>query len=264
MNSLPWPMPSLRTSTVPPCISTRVRTRVSPIPNPPSGRSSDWSPWMNRSKMLGQQLGRDADARVAHPQDDLVVESLGIQGDLAAVRGVLGGVVQQIRHNLLEPAGSASSHDRLARASSTVSSCRRASIERAGNLDGVIDRIELSSTVSFRSSILPRVIAGDVEQVVDQAGHVPDLALDDRESPVDVRRVDVGRSEDQQGIQDRSQRVAQLVGQHGEEFVLAAVGLLGFGAGRLLAEPRLLGLALAVGDVLHGQEDHLWVRRPSQ
>ena len=48
------------------------------------------------------------------------------------------------------------------------------------------------------------------------------------------------------------------MGQHGEEFVLAAVGPLSLDSRRLLAEQLLLPLllALAVGNILHREEDH--------
>ena len=42
-NSLPWPTPSLRTSTVPPCISVSGLTSVSPMPSPVKDRSRDVS-----------------------------------------------------------------------------------------------------------------------------------------------------------------------------------------------------------------------------
>ena len=54
MNSLPWPGPSLRASTVPPCISTSRRTSVRPIPSPPCARSMFRSTCENISKMRGR------------------------------------------------------------------------------------------------------------------------------------------------------------------------------------------------------------------
>ena len=65
VNSLPLPSPSLVAVTLPPCISASVRTRVRPIPSPPSERASERSPWVNSSNISGQHLGRDADAGVA-------------------------------------------------------------------------------------------------------------------------------------------------------------------------------------------------------
>src|SRR3954447_16422121 len=52
MSSLPFPRPSLRASTRPPCISTRLRTSGSPRPSPPSERCRELSTWANGSKIV--------------------------------------------------------------------------------------------------------------------------------------------------------------------------------------------------------------------
>src|SRR3954447_25742982 len=52
MSSLPFPSPSLRASTPPPCISTRLRTSGSPRPSPPSERCRELSTWANGSKIV--------------------------------------------------------------------------------------------------------------------------------------------------------------------------------------------------------------------
>ena len=75
VNSLPWPGPSLWAVTRPPCISTSDRTRVRPIPRPPRERDRVWSAWVNRSKIVGQQLRRDADPVVADADDDLAARA---------------------------------------------------------------------------------------------------------------------------------------------------------------------------------------------
>jgi len=49
MNSLPNPGPGLRAWVVPPCISTRLRTMVNPIPRPPWLRLPERWNWVNRS-----------------------------------------------------------------------------------------------------------------------------------------------------------------------------------------------------------------------
>ncbi len=50
MNSLPRPGPSLRASTVPPCMVTRLRTSVRPMPSPPCAWRLERSTWVNISK----------------------------------------------------------------------------------------------------------------------------------------------------------------------------------------------------------------------
>src|SRR5262249_31503241 len=57
MNSLPKPAPSLLASMLPECIRTSFSTSVRPIPSPPSLRSSDRSPCVNRSKIRGSRSG---------------------------------------------------------------------------------------------------------------------------------------------------------------------------------------------------------------
>ena len=90
---------------------------------------------------------------------------------------------------------------------------------------------------------------GDVQQVVDQPGHVPDLPLDHVAGELDEGRV-VGRlPQDVDRVEHRGQGVAQLVGEHGEELILAAVGV-----GQLLGLAAELHLELlAIG----GVADHL-------
>ena len=67
---------------------------------------------------------------------------------------------------------------------------------------------------------------GDVEQVVHQPGHLLDLMLDHSRGPLELG---IGRAldaEDLHGIADGGERAAQLVAQHREELILAAVGFL--------------------------------------
>jgi hypothetical protein len=73
--------------------------------------------------------------------------------------------------------------------------------------------------------------ARDVEQVVEQAGHVADLAFDDGAGLAQALLAGLAGLEDLGRHADRGERIAQFVRQHRQEFVLAAVGLaqLGFG-----------------------------------
>ena len=77
-----------------------------------------------------------------------------------------------------------------------------------------------------------------------------DLPLDDR--ALLVERVVAAQPHELQRRDDRRQRIAQLVAEHGEELVLGAVGHLGLGARLALQDEQLpvpLLDALAVGDV---------------
>ena len=81
------------------------------------------------------------------------------------------------------------------------------------------------STRSRRSSTLPDGDARDVEQVVDHAREVRDLALDDAGARRVARAV-AARHHLERG-DDRRERIAQLVAEHREELVLRAVRDLG-------------------------------------
>ena len=71
--------------------------------------------------------------------------------------------------------------------------------------------------------------ARQIEQVVHEADHLLDLALDDVAGLADagVRRPE--QLQDFYGIEDRRHRVPQFVGEDGQELVLAAVGLAQLG-----------------------------------
>jgi hypothetical protein len=85
---------------------------------------------------------------------------------------------------------------------------------------------------------LPPRQARDIEQVIDEARQVADLAFEHRQDTRQRLRLGAAEAEELQGVGDGSQRVAQLVGEHRQELVLAAVGL----------RQRLLH-ALPLGDV---------------
>ena len=66
---------------------------------------------------------------------------------------------------------------------------------------------------------------GNLQQVVDQLGHLAHLVVDDVAGPAQVGVVRTELLHDLDGIADRGQRVAQLVTQHRQKLVLARVGL---------------------------------------
>ena len=67
--------------------------------------------------------------------------------------------------------------------------------------------------------------ARHVEQVVEQQRHALHLARDDFAAPLALAFIGGVGVEDAHRVADRRQRIAQLVRQRREEFVLAAVGL---------------------------------------
>ncbi len=83
----------------------------------------------------------------------------------------------------------------------------------------------------------------DVQKVVDQAGHVAHLTRGEVAGRFNRRGVGAGQANQLQGVADWGQGVAQLVGQHRQELVLAAVGLGKFvgPAAEFFLHPATLG-----------------------
>ena len=88
--------------------------------------------------------------------------------------------------------------------------------------------------------------AGDIEEVVDDLGLSPRIALDRLQRIADGRRVKRPRSQHAGPSDDRRQRCAQLVRDRGQELVLGPAGLLS-----RAIEPRIVdGLGGTTGQVL--------------
>ena len=81
-----------------------------------------------------------------------------------------------------------------------------------------------SVTYSGRSSILPRLIRETSKQVVDQPHHLRDLPGDDRAALLLQAGIVLGKLHQLERIADRRERVAELMGERGQELVLAVVG----------------------------------------
>ena len=95
---------------------------------------------------------------------------------------------------------------------------------RLGELERARDHVAQVDTLAAQLD-LARGDARDVEQIVDHAREVRDLALDD--APLArIGRLVAPRHDLERG-DDRRERVAQLVAEHGEELVLGAVRDLG-------------------------------------
>ena len=84
----PAPSPSLRASTVPPCIATRRRTTLRPMPSPALALSRRLgATCANISKTARQQVGGDADAVVLDRDAGVSPVRLDRQADVAAAHG---------------------------------------------------------------------------------------------------------------------------------------------------------------------------------
>src|SRR5262245_35079469 len=81
-----------------------------------------------------------------------------------------------------------------------------------------IERFELQSDLAARD-------ARDIEQILDKAGAIVDLAADSRSRLPILLDVRHGAIEDEEAVGDRRQRVSEFMRQGGKELVLAPVGL---------------------------------------
>ena len=120
-------------------------------------------------------------------------------------------------------AGSPSTHSGSV-GSSRENSCRRAS--RSGRAESAARFIDGPQFHPLGlEPELPLGDAADVEQVVHQPDHLLHLPLDDAPGLLDDRVVGPHLAQDAQGVEDGRERVAEFVGQHRHELLLAPVGL---------------------------------------
>lgn len=126
-------------------------------------------------EQIGEQVGRDPHAVVAHDHDDLVIDAFAEQRDPALAVGVLGRVGEEIRDHLTQA--------RLVAVDEQVGleldleqvpallEDRATGLDRLRDDVGELDRPAVELDLALRD-------ARDVEQIVDQHDDVADLALD--------------------------------------------------------------------------------------
>ena len=159
------------------------------MPRPPLARSCTGSTWANSSKTVASALGRDADAGVAHPDHDLVPLARPGERDPSRLVGVLGRVGQQVGEHLLEP-GRVGVGRQGRRRERDAQGLALLVDQRADDLDGAVDDVADVERLAPQDDLAlgdPR----DVEQVVDQPGELPGLAVDDVAGPL---QLGVGRA----------------------------------------------------------------------
>ena len=112
--------------------------------------------------------------------------------------------------------------------------------------DGVFDNVHHRDGLALQGDLAladPR----DVEEIVNQPSHVDHLSLDHLKiGRPGTNFTDRGLLHQLQGVANRREWIAQLMRQHGEEFIFPAVRLL---------ECVLGGLAFR--DILDDSDDHL-------
>jgi Tfp pilus assembly protein FimT len=145
-----------------------------------------------------------------------------LQADAPAAVGVLGRVVQQVRQDLRQARGVAVQEHRTVRQVDLQLVAVQVDIG-AHHFQRVVDhRFQLDAAHLDRE--LAGVDARDVQQVVHQAHHLAQLAFHDVGGALGRLGVAAAQAQDVEAGADRRQRIAQLVRQGRQEFVLAAVG----------------------------------------
>ena len=174
-NSLPRPGPSLRASTVPPCMldqaaHERQADAESALRSP--RRSIDLHEHVEH---LRQRVRRDADAVVLDADHRLAVLAARADRDAAAVIGVLRGVVEQVGEDLRQPHRIAADEQRLGveidgQLVAQVVEHRPAGFDRGFDDGAEIERLLADFDDAARD-------ARHLEQVVDQPVEVMNLPL---------------------------------------------------------------------------------------
>ena len=200
------------------------------------------------------QLRLHADAGVAHGHGRGAARRLPPHGhgDPPPRLGELAGVVQHVAHRLGDPRGIAVDPERPAGQVELDREAGRFQVLPLV-LDGGAHRLGEVEPLAPEQDLPPRD-AGDVQQVVHQAGEMEHLPVDGEQGPLGLIPGQPGRAQDVQAVADGGERIAQLVAEHGEELVLAAVALAELVG---LAPQRLLR-PFARGDVAvdPGGSDH--------
>ena len=181
MKVLPWPRPRLWAATCPPCSSTRLFTIVRPTPRPPSVRARERSPWVKRSKILGSISGGMPDTIVLDPDDDLLPFTRGRDLDAPSLRGVLGGVAEEIDEHLLQTHGIGLEPLRLGR-DQGVDAVASLLGQGTGGFDGLPDRLVGVDGLGSEDDPAARD-SRHIQQVIEEPRQLADLPVEDASNP---------------------------------------------------------------------------------
>ena len=182
---------------------------------------------------VGEELGRDAPARVANGQLEVGVHALQPDVDAPALGRELDRVGDEVPHHLLQPFRiSPDQLDPRIEAGHDPDVLGRG--RRPHGLDRRLDRGGEAHRPDVEAQ-LPADDARDLEEVVDQPGLRPRTALDRLERSCGAGGIEPAAPQLTDPGEDRGERGAELVGHGGEELVLQAAGLLG-----LPVQPRVL------------------------
>ena len=218
MNVLPRPGPSLETRDAPAVHLDELLDHGQPDAQPPLGPGRRTVPLGEQVEDAREQVGPDADARVGHPDDRVARLPRGLHLDPAARLGVLGRVVEQVDQDLLEP-------DRVGLELDRLGGEREAKLvpalvdQRADGLGRRADDGRPARRAAGRSWILPRLIRETSSRSSTRRVSCRTCrSMTSRHQSWTSSASGVHQELD--GVGDRGERIAQLMGQHGQELVL--------------------------------------------
>ena len=221
------------------------------MPRPPARRAAEVSACVKRSKTCGRNsraIPMPLSLTWSCTRSAFLSEK---HRDGAPLGRELDRVREQVRHELLQAPAVAHHHDR-----GVVRSEAQVDLLRRGARASGVQRRQHDLDEVHRAPLDRQLAAHDarsVEEIVDEARLVVDVALDGFRRALDQRLLEwTGRREQMAPAAQRVERRAQLVRHDGEELVLGAVRALGLGAQPLLGHHQLFQVALrllALGDV---------------
>ncbi len=251
VNSEPRPTPSLSAVMLPPCASVRWRTIASPRPSPPVLASGTRFSLTKSLEDVRQHVRRDADARVANGDGDVVLVLRHLHLDLAVTRCVLQRVRQQVPEHLLQPLAIA----RHRHGAFRHLAADRLPLRRGGGADGFHRRADGIDEVHL-AHVEPQLPTDDLRHLQDVAHQLllaARIALDDLDGALPRRLVERALPQHARPAHDGVERGTQLVREGGEELVFQAAGGFSFTPRIAFARQQLRALAfiaLAARDVL--------------
>ena len=250
-NSLPLPGPSL-------CASTRAAVHLD---QPLHQRQADAQPALRalqgavdlgeHLEDAGQHLGRDADAGVPDPDHAPARPPARRSARCGRPRSVyLAALFSRFSSTWASRVGSRVQRGPARGGSVTVSSWPRFVDERPAGLDGAARRPPPGRPAPCGARSCRRLMRDTSSRSSTSRARCCTCRSITSRGPLQLRRRPALGAQDLHGVADRGQRVAQLVGQHRQELVLAPVGLL-----ERRQQVRVLdGDDRAVGQVLRRRE----------
>ena len=173
---------------------------------------------------LGELVRRDTDPVILDLEGDVFPARDGQISQMrppgsAVPPGVGGARLMRIS----APAASESaSHHSVPGVKETAKSCLFWSIWVRTASTALLTTADASMRSPTQLDLAPRD-AGHVEQIVDQPGQMFHLTLDDLLGPCGFFVGEMRHLQQPDGVADRREGISQLMGEHGEEFILAAV-----------------------------------------